>query len=205
MFPRHKATRPGDGVPGPRHPNARSVSLLRYRTLPLGLSLARVELRIGRVLTGLLLVARQRLTALDRNLVIGLRACDQNLVIVLGRTLDAGHALVGGHLIAGSVLLGLRDVLLPFLLRFLRVVGDLARRFRFVAAATQEQCSQFPGGRLIPATGPLLHTWVVPGYEDSQGVFAHLSPGITCDDGTYNIVDITKIGRRKTACVDGTE
>jgi len=71
--------------------------------------------------------------------------------------------------------------------------------------ATQEQCSQFPGGRLIPATGPLLHTWVVPGNEDSQGVFAHLSPGITCDDGTYNIVDITKIGRRKTACVDGTE
>jgi hypothetical protein len=54
--------------------NARSVSLLRYRALPLGLGLARVELRIGRVLTGLLLVAGQRLAALDRNLVIGLRA-----------------------------------------------------------------------------------------------------------------------------------
>jgi hypothetical protein len=71
--------------------------------------------------------------------------------------------------------------------------------------ATQEQCSQFPGGRLIKATGPLLHTWVVPGYESSDGVFSHLSPGITCNDGTYNIVDITKIGTRKTACVDGTE
>ena len=71
--------------------------------------------------------------------------------------------------------------------------------------ATQEQCSKFANGRLIPATGPLLHTWVVPGYESSSGVFSHLSPGITCDDGTYNLVDITKIGTRKTACVDGTE
>jgi hypothetical protein len=48
--------------------------------------------------------------------------------------------------------------------------------------------------------------WVVPGYEDNQGVFAHLSPGVTCTDGTYNIIpDVTKVGTRKTICLDGSE
>jgi hypothetical protein len=70
--------------------------------------------------------------------------------------------------------------------------------------ATQAQCDAV-GGRLMKATGPLLHAWVVPGYEDSQGVFAHLNPAITCNDGTYHTVDITKVGTRATACVDGTE
>jgi hypothetical protein len=46
---------------------------------------------------------------------------------------------------------------------------------------------------------------VVPGYEDSQGVFAHLNPAITCNDGTYYTVDITKVGTRTSACVDGSE
>jgi hypothetical protein len=70
--------------------------------------------------------------------------------------------------------------------------------------ATQAQCAAV-GGNLIPATGPLLHVWTVPGYEDSQGVFAHLNPAITCDDGSYREVDVTKIGTRLTACADGTE
>jgi hypothetical protein len=70
--------------------------------------------------------------------------------------------------------------------------------------ATQAQCDAV-GGSLLAATGPLLHAWVVPGYEDSQGVFAHLSPGVMCNDGTYNTIDITKVGTRKTICVDGTE
>jgi hypothetical protein len=70
--------------------------------------------------------------------------------------------------------------------------------------ATVAQCNAV-GGYLIPATGPLLHVWVVPGYEDSQGVFAHLNPAITCNDGTYYTVDITKVGTRATACVDGSE
>ncbi|MCU1350825.1 MAG: putative blue copper protein [Acidimicrobiales bacterium] len=70
--------------------------------------------------------------------------------------------------------------------------------------ATKAQCDAV-GGNLIRATGPLLHVWVVPGYEDSQGVYSHLNPAITCDDGTYRIVDITKIGTRLSACRSGTE
>jgi hypothetical protein len=70
--------------------------------------------------------------------------------------------------------------------------------------ATTAQCDAV-GGHLITATGPLLHAWVVPGWEDSQGVFAHLNPAVTCNDGTYHEVDITKIGTRLSACVDGTE
>jgi hypothetical protein len=70
--------------------------------------------------------------------------------------------------------------------------------------ATQAQCAAV-GGTLLPTTGSLLHAWVVPGYEDSQGVFAHLSPAITCDDGTYQVVATQDIGTRTSICVDGTE
>jgi hypothetical protein len=70
--------------------------------------------------------------------------------------------------------------------------------------ATVAQCRAVRG-QLIPATGPLLHVWVVPGYEDSQGVFAHLNPAITCNDGTYYTIDITKVGNRTSVCVDGSE
>jgi hypothetical protein len=70
--------------------------------------------------------------------------------------------------------------------------------------ATVAQCNAVHG-TLLKATGPLLHVWVVPGYEDSQGVYAHLNPALTCDDGTYYEVDITKIGTRMSACLDGTE
>jgi hypothetical protein len=69
---------------------------------------------------------------------------------------------------------------------------------------TNAQCAAVHGA-LIPATGPLLHVWVVPGYEDSQGVFAHLNPAITCNDGTYHTVPQSSIGNRVTTCVDGTE
>jgi hypothetical protein len=71
--------------------------------------------------------------------------------------------------------------------------------------ATKAQCDAV-GGRLITATGPLLHVWAVPGYEDSQGVFAHLNPAITCADGTYHVIpDITKVGSRTSLCTDGAE
>lgn len=70
--------------------------------------------------------------------------------------------------------------------------------------ATVAQCKAV-GGNLINATGPLLHAWVVPGYEDSQGVFAHLNPAVTCTDGTYNTIDESKIGTRVTVCRDGSE
>lgn len=69
---------------------------------------------------------------------------------------------------------------------------------------TTAQCNAVHGG-LIKATGPLLHVWVVPGYEDSQGVFAHLNPAITCNDGTYHTVDTKHPGYLTTACIDGTE
>jgi hypothetical protein len=71
--------------------------------------------------------------------------------------------------------------------------------------ATKAQCDAV-GGRLLTATGPLLHVWVVPGYEDSQGVFAHLNPAITCADGTYDVIpDITEVGTRTSICKDGVE
>ena len=41
----------------------------------------------------------------------------------------------------------------------------------------------------------LLHTWVVPGWESPEGVYAHLSSAVTCDDGTYKTIkDVTKVG-----------
>jgi hypothetical protein len=71
--------------------------------------------------------------------------------------------------------------------------------------ATKAQCDAV-GGRLVTATGPLLHVWVVPGYEDSQGVYSHLNPAITCADGTYEtIADVTQIGTRTSMCKDGVE
>ena len=69
---------------------------------------------------------------------------------------------------------------------------------------TNAQCSAVHGF-LVKATGPLLHVWVVPGYEDSQGLFAHLNPAITCNDGTYHTINTSKIGERVTTCLDGTE
>ena len=59
---------------------------------------------------------------------------------------------------------------------------------------------------LLQRTQYLLHTWVVPGYESPEGVYAHLSSAVTCDDGTYKTIkDVTKVGSRTTICADGTE
>jgi hypothetical protein len=69
---------------------------------------------------------------------------------------------------------------------------------------TVAQCNAV-GGSLIATTGPLLHVWAVPGYEDPQGVFAHLNPAVTCSDGTYRTVPPTEIGTRTTVCLDGSE
>src|SRR3954471_9002026 len=71
--------------------------------------------------------------------------------------------------------------------------------------ATKAQCDAV-GGTLLKQTMKLLHVWVVPGWESPEGVFAHLSSAVACDDGTYHqIKDITKIGTRTTTCADGTE
>lgn len=71
--------------------------------------------------------------------------------------------------------------------------------------ATKQQCDAV-GGNLMKQTQYLLHVWVVPGYESPEGVYAHLSSAMTCDDGTYDVIpDITKLGSRTSACADGTE
>jgi hypothetical protein len=70
---------------------------------------------------------------------------------------------------------------------------------------TERQCDAV-GGMLIRQTQQLLHVWVVPGYESPEGVYAHLSSAITCDDGTYRVIeDLTKVGKRTSICVSGTE
>ncbi len=70
--------------------------------------------------------------------------------------------------------------------------------------ATKADCDAVKGS-LIKRTGYLLHVWVVPGYESPEGVYAHLSSTITCDDGTFNVIDPKTIGTKTTICVDGTE
>ena len=71
-------------------------------------------------------------------------------------------------------------------------------------SATQQECEAV-NGKLLKQTGMLLHVWVVPGYESAEGVFSHVSSTMTCDDGSYNTIDITKVGKKLTVCVDGTE
>jgi hypothetical protein len=71
--------------------------------------------------------------------------------------------------------------------------------------ATKAQCDAV-GGSLLKRTQYLLHTWVVPGYESPEGVYAHLSSAVTCDDGSYKTIkDVTKVGSKTTICADGTE
>jgi len=71
--------------------------------------------------------------------------------------------------------------------------------------ATKAQCDAV-GGTLLKRTQYLLHVWVVPGYESPEGVYAHLSSAITCDDGTYDTIkDVTKVGSRTSICADGSE
>lgn len=70
---------------------------------------------------------------------------------------------------------------------------------------TKRQCDAV-GGMLIRQTQQLLHVWVVPGFESPEGVYAHLSSAVTCDDGTYRVIeDLTKVGKRTSICRSGTE
>jgi hypothetical protein len=61
------------------------------------------------------------------------------------------------------------------------------------------------GGTLLKKTSWMLHAWVVPGYDSPQGVFSHLNEAITCRDGSYKVIDLTKIGNKASVCVDGGE
>jgi len=50
---------------------------------------------------------------------------------------------------------------------------------------TATQCAA-AGGRFMAITTWMVHAWVVPGWESSQGVFSHENPNLRCADGTYN-------------------
>lgn len=71
-------------------------------------------------------------------------------------------------------------------------------------STTKKECDAIKGN-LIKQTGYLLHVWVVPGYESPEGVWAHVTSAVTCDDGSFDNIDVTKIGTKTTTCVDGSE
>jgi hypothetical protein len=60
-------------------------------------------------------------------------------------------------------------------------------------------------GALDPRTPWMLHAWVVPGYDSTEGVFSHDNAAMTCDDGTYHTISLASIGNRASVCADGTE
>ena len=76
-----------------------------------------------------------------------------------------------------------------------QAVADRHRRTaRRGPRRTKRECDAV-GGTLLKQTQYLLHVWVVPGYESPEGVYAHLSSAVTCDDGTYRTIkDVTKVG-----------
>jgi hypothetical protein len=57
------------------------------------------------------------------------------------------------------------------------------------SGVTAAQCSA-AGGRLMEITTWMVHAWVVPGWESSQGVFSHENPNLRCADGTFNTDEI---------------
>jgi hypothetical protein len=50
---------------------------------------------------------------------------------------------------------------------------------------TAAQCAA-AGGNFMAITTWMVHAWVVPGWESSQGVFSHENPNLRCADGTFN-------------------
>jgi hypothetical protein len=68
-------------------------------------------------------------------------------------------------------------------------------------SASKELCDKY-GGVLIANTGYMAHVWTVPGYESPQGVFSNVNAKITCDDGTYHVIEPEEIGHRTTTCRD---
>jgi hypothetical protein len=49
---------------------------------------------------------------------------------------------------------------------------------------TEAQCTG-AGGRFLKITTWMVHAWVVPGWESSQGVFSHENPNLPCADGSF--------------------
>ena len=73
-----------------------------------------------------------------------------------------------------------------------------AGKLRALAVTSRERLAAFPDVPTVAESG-------LPGYESSQGVFSHLSPALTCNDGTYHIINTAQVGLRTSTCVDGTE
>ena len=65
---------------------------------------------------------------------------------------------------------------------------------------TKQMCAA-KGGGLLDFTGYMVHVWTVPGYESPLGTFSDLNPKITCPDGTYHRIPITRLGNRDTTCL----
>jgi hypothetical protein len=66
---------------------------------------------------------------------------------------------------------------------------------------TEEMCTTV-GGRWQPLIQHMVHLWVVPGYESSEGMFSDINPALSCPDGTYYQVDWSQMGNRTSACLN---
>jgi hypothetical protein len=82
--------------------------------------------------------------------------------------------------------------------------GTIQTPFGADTTVTNAMCDGVHG-TLIGRTQWMLHAWVVPGYDSPQGVFSHLNEAITCNDGSYHMVPLDRIGYRASACLDGSE
>jgi hypothetical protein len=49
-----------------------------------------------------------------------------------------------------------------------------------------DECKARGGNFIEDITASLLHVWTVPAYTSPTGVFSHVNPTISCDDGTYH-------------------
>jgi hypothetical protein len=87
---------------------------------------------------------------------------------------------------------------------FTTVGGHVDTPFGADTTVTKAMCDTVHGA-LIDRTAYMLHLWVVPGYESPQGLFSHLNEALTCRDGTYHTIDLSKIGDRQSVCADGGE
>jgi hypothetical protein len=67
---------------------------------------------------------------------------------------------------------------------------------------TEEMCTTI-GGRFAPLIQHMVHVWVVPGYESSEGLFSDVNPALDCPDGTYYQVSWREMGTRDSACQNG--
>ena len=66
--------------------------------------------------------------------------------------------------------------------------GGIKVPFPADSDVTKAQCDEVKG-TFMKRTTWMVHTWVVPGFESPDGVFAHDNPDIRCADGSTTHVD----------------